>query len=781
MVFITARILATGLSRGKAKSWLLLALCLPLLAQAADVFRLPENRFDQSLNQHLDILSDPQRQITLQDINAGTGQFAPAHRGDLALDFDSAQYWLRFAVANDSKRERHAILHIRPSHIANVALYRHGSQTAVAAVDNEPIVRKPRLYILTVPPQSQQLYYLKLEGQGRAQTTLNLSDLTPFLLSFRTELFANGLGVGALIILTLSNLVLFACFPHVRLFLLLGLYAACNMLTISASWGYFSLNEEIRSPFENVVFISLTHLSMALAILISNDFEPLNDAGQIRWSCLIRLLFILNAAVAIIVLFLDTDTAAMMMFVVIVLSSITVSLRPLISYLATHNLFSFRYLFTRVWIILFVTFAILIYRRGQTSFEIVNLVLLLGTATEVLMLSIISAIHRQQLLMRKFEHQARVSNLEAELRGQSETLRRIHHGMLTPLSTLFGMADMLRNSALTHQQRDYLDSLHASGQELLGIVENLQSYDPLVSESPTTPELMFDLHQLLDDFAEESRSGGNQVTFTRSRSLPQQVVGDPGRLRQLLSQLLLACRHHWHNPDLALQANWRGQLMLDLSYHGDKAVGLLNARSDNLIDDDEQRTELISRLLLALEGDLRLRSSGQRQHIQIHIPLTEWNHEQQLPRPLQLKSRRILIVDANRRFALQQKKLCEQWGMAAFIAHNSSQAIALHRNQCLLRSPIHILLISDPPGVALCRRIHDDARAADLAEPGCIYLLDSNTRISDAPQPYRLMSKPSASFTLKRLIVELLSSEPASPEPTSKDSTRIKTTGNEPA
>lgn len=761
MVFITARILATGLSLGKASTCLLLVLCLPLLAQAADVFRLPEGQFDQSLNDHLDILVDAEQQFERPDFGSRVRDFKPTHRGDLTLDFNRGRYWIRFAVANDGRQERHAILHIRPSHITGVSLYRHGDLNAIAAVDRQLVVRKPRLYVLTIPPQSQNLYYLRLEGTGRALTTLNLSDMTPFLLAFRAELFANGIGVGALFILVMSNLVLFACFPKVRLFLLLGLYALCNMATISASWGYFAVKAQVGSPFENIVFVSLTHLSMILAILISNKFETVGDSGQKRWSALINTLLGLNVIASAAALLIDVNVSAMIMFALVIVSALVISLRPLISYLTTQNPLSFHYLFTRVWIILFVTLAALIYRREQASFEIINIVLLLGTSTEILMLSIISAVNRQRILQTRYEHNIRVASLEAELRGQSEILRRFNRGMLTPLSTIFGMADMLRNSALSNQQRDYLDSLHASGQELLGIVQNLQTYDPLASETPTTPELMFDLYQLLDDFVEESRSGGSTISLTKSNALPRQVVGDPGRLRQLLVQVLLVCRHHGHPPELALHARWRGQLMLDFNYQGDKALSLLSAHHGEQTDGDEPRAELISRMLLALNGGLRLRSSGQRQRILMHMPLTPWSHEHQLPRPLQLKSRRILIVDSNWRFALQQKKVCEQWGMVAFIAHTSNQAIALHRNQCLLRSPIHILLISDPQGAALCRRIHTEARTADLAVPACIYLLDNDSDMSDAPQPYRLMSKPSASFTLKRLIVELLNNAPA--------------------
>lgn len=760
MVFITARILATGQSRGKASLAFYLILCLPLLAQAADVFRLPETQFEESLSGHLDFLPDPHRQIQPQDFGVRTHNFTPAHRGDLTLDFNRGRYWLRFALANDSHEERHAILHVRPSHIDSATLFRHGSNAAIAAVDNDPVVRKPRLYMLSVPPQSQHLYYLQLDGKGLALTTLQLSDLSPFLLAFRTELFANGIGIGALIILALSNLALFVSFPSVRLFLLLGLYSACNMSTILASWGYFAVNEHVGSPFENSIFMSLTHLSMAMAILISDEFEPNNKNGKKRWHPVIRVLLVLNLIAAISALIAGTDFSALTMFALIIISSITISLRPLISYLSTQDPSCYRYLFSRVWIILFVTFAVLLYRREQASFEIINIVLLLGTGTEILMLTIMSAINRQQRLKRKYEHQSRVNSLEAELRGQSETLRRFNSGMLTPLSTIFGMADMLRNSALSTQQRDYLESLHSSSQDLLGILENLQTYDPLAGDIPTTPELMFDLHQLLDDFVEENRSRDNSLKLTASEVLPRHLVGDPGRIRQLLSQLLSVCRRHWQTPELAVQAHWQGKLFLDFSYEGEKALGLLEACRGEWVDEEEPRAELIARMIVALGGELRLRSTGKRQFISINIPLLEWSHEQQLPRPLLLKSRRILIVDPNRRFALQQKRLCEQWGMIAFIAHNSSQAIALHRNQCLLRSPIHILLMSDSQGVEICRRIHADAIEAGLAVPACLYQLDNDAHIIDAPMPYRLMSKPSASFTLKRLIVELLASAP---------------------
>ena len=164
-------------------------------------------------------------------------------------------------------------------------------------------------------------------------------------------------------------------------------------------------------------------------------------------------------------------------------------------------------------------------------------------------------------------------------------------------------------------------------------------------------------------------------------------------------------------------------------------------------------------MLEALSGDLRLHSIGDNQFIEVSLPLSEWNHQHRLPKLLQLRFRRILIVEPNRTFAMQQKKLCEQWGMICFIAHTRQQAIALSRNQCLFKTPIDIVLISDTIDrpISLNHRLHEEASASQLPPPATIFLQESNREFPAAAHaPFRVMARPSAGQTLKRLIVELL-------------------------
>ncbi len=736
--------------------WLFLLPFLPGSLQAADLLRLGSGTFDLPIKEQVDILLDTDATLTVADLSDNAPRFRQAQTGDLKLDFSKGRYWLRFGLANDQAKQRYAILHLTPAEIDSARLFRHDG-TEITKVYNAGILRTPQLFILSVEPHSQQLYYLALENQGKVLLTPKLTDLHPFLTEFRYELFGNGVGVGLLLALAIANLAMALVLPPSRIFLLMGLYAICNMLTIGASWGYIALHSQASSLFGNPAFISLTHLSMLLATLLSERFQP-SRRRQRRDATLITLLTV-NALAGVTAIFLPVSSSLPIMFIVVGLSSATVTLRALQTYLKYQDTVTYYYLFTRAWLILFVALVVLIYLHVDASLETINLIMLLGTAVEVLMLTTIYSVYRQNRAQQRFEHRLHVATLEAESRGGNESLRRINRDLMTPLSAIFGTAEMLKNSQLTPQQRDYVNSLQSASQEMLGFIENVLSHPPLATVSATTPELLYELRPLLKDIVESHQS--ELLWQNPEVTLPEQVIGDPGRLRQFLLHIILVASHHSRETGLALQIQWRNGLWLELRYRGEKALSLIQPLAPALTADRaiHTRAELASQLLEALNGDLRLHSNGGTQIIEISLPLSEWKHQQRLPKLLQLRFRRILIVEPNRTFAMQQKKLCEQWGMICFVAHTRQQAIALSRNQCLFKTPIDIVLISDTidEPISLNHRLHEEASASQLPPPATIFLQESSRELPAAANaPFRVMARPSAGQTLKRLIVELL-------------------------
>lgn len=746
------------------RRWLaILCLWLALPAEAADILRLPaEGQFNLPIHEHIDILQDASRTQNLEQVRHSS-DFRLARSTDLKLDFSNGRYWLRFGLANDSAQDRHAVLRIRPSHLEHLHLFTYDGRE-IQQVDNGGIARSPNLFALSIPSQKQALFFLRIDGTSLTPLTLNLTDLHPFLIDYRLELFGNGVGIGLLLALGIANFAVYFVYPRIRMFLLLALYSFCNMSSIAAAWGYILLTDHVSSLFANPAFVILTHLSMIIAILIANEFQSRTANEQRRWHGLMRVLVAINAIAAIVATQTDASLSSTIMVWSIIVSGTLVTLRPLLTYMKSQDPAAFEYLLARAWLILFVAVVSLIYHYLSASIEFINMVMLFGTAVEILILSILALIARQRGMLQDFQHRLRVATVEAEVRSGNETLRRFNHGLITPLSAIFGIAEMLRNSRLTPQQRDYVQSLQAASQDMLGIVENIQTQDFLDDETPATPELLFDLQPLLQDFVDTHTD--EQLMLSLDSELPHQVLGDPGRLRQLLSQMALVISYFATEPGIRLTAHWRGHLHLDFNYRGRKALLLLDA-AHHQGEALQTRGEIVSQLIQALGGNLRLQSLGPNQHIHITLPLTQWEHEQKLPQLLQLKARRILIVETNRHYALQQKKYCEQWGMIAFVAHNDRQAVALMRNQCTLRAPIHIQLISDssPDPLQTSKRLRREAELALLPPPGTIFLLENGREVpAGAAGPHRQMSKPSASFTLKRLIIELLEEQQAPPE-----------------
>ena len=761
MVFSTARISPIGRLLGSSRarfSWLFLLLFLPGSLQAADLLRLGSGTFDLPIKEQVDILLDADATLTVADLSDNQPRFRQAQTGDLRLDFSKGRYWLRFGLANDQAKQRYAILHLSPAEIDSARLFSHDG-TEIAKVYNAGILRTPQLFILSVEPNSQQLYYLALDNQDKVLLTPKLTDLHPFLTEFRYELFGNGVGVGLLLALAIANLAMALVLPPSRIFLLMGLYAICNMLTIGASWGYIALHAQASSLFGNPAFISLTHLSMLLATLLSERFQPSRRRHRHHRDATLTALLTVNVLAGVAAIFLPVSSSLPIMLIVVGLSSAIVTLRALQTYLKYQDTVTYYYLFSRAWLILFVALVVLIYLHVDASLETINLIMLLGTAVEVLMLTTIYGVYHQNRAQQRFEHRLHVAALEAESRGGNESLRRINRDLMTPLSAIFGTAEMLKNSQLTPQQRDYVNSLQSASQEMLGFIENVLSHPPLATVSATTPELLYELRPLLQDIVDSHQS--ELLWQNPEVTLPEQVIGDPGRLRQFLLHIILVASHHSRETGLALQIKWRDSLWLELRYQGKKALSLVQPRAPGLTADHaiHTRAELASQLLEALNGDLRLHSIGDNQFIEVSLPLSEWNHQHRLPKLLQLRFRRILIVEPNRTFAMQQKKLCEQWGMICFIAHTRQQAIALSRNQCLFKTPIDIVLISDTINrpISLNHRLHEEASASQLPPPATIFLQESNREFPAAAHaPFRVMARPSAGQTLKRLIVELL-------------------------
>jgi two-component system, sensor histidine kinase len=160
--------------------------------------------------------------------------------------------------------------------------------------------------------------------------------------------------------------------------------------------------------------------------------------------------------------------------------------------------------------------------------------------------------------------QARDAALEGT-RHKSEFLHTVSHELRTPMNSILGMTDLLLDTSLTPEQRDYADAVRISGEALLSIISNILDFSKIDSGRLQLEEVDFDVNRLLEEvvglFQEPARGKGLKLSCVFQAQLPTRLRGDRGRLRQILSNLLANAVKFTEKGEIAVRAEVGGNLV----------------------------------------------------------------------------------------------------------------------------------------------------------------------------------------------------------------------------
>jgi signal transduction histidine kinase/DNA-binding response OmpR family regulator/L-asparagine transporter-like permease len=131
---------------------------------------------------------------------------------------------------------------------------------------------------------------------------------------------------------------------------------------------------------------------------------------------------------------------------------------------------------------------------------------------------------------------------EAGNRSKAEFLAIISHELRTPLNGVIGLAGLLLDGELDARSRRYAETLHEAGDHLLELINDLLDFSKLEASQLEFEEVVFDLDtvllSVLDMIGPRARAKGLALTKYVSTDIPLVLMGDPGRLRQVLGNLL---------------------------------------------------------------------------------------------------------------------------------------------------------------------------------------------------------------------------------------------------